>query len=722
MAAINNIPISSTRKIEESEKVHSRQRNGKPDRSALIDITNDSPIGGIAKGSLKTPSSLAKKTDLSKQTPGSGESLLRGQVKTLLQKVEEAELSKLSFEASDAVKTPHFKIQQAKKQETLESQRSLLLSRSLLLEFSGKSEVSDSAEEEAGELLDYPRALDSNSAPRNMRFLTKVYESCDVKDLCEGLSNMVVGEKKILTKFEAMSKRKCESQKLNSKIETLQISGSKKLKRISKLGGEAAALGLISKDEAEAVETLFALAGSLRENKPVKKGIVLREESVKIEANSLSEYPIFQNSAEQTLNINYNDDLSIDLKNPEFANDTSFTNAAAKFELHQAKGLKLPLRDETSCRNLKPWTDTKLEQERINGNKGNDTNFARIKGAPTLWAGLSTTFSCSSQVPFTRAPSWMDSSATKTTSSGNGVPSEKFQPVRADSKRSWKGCAAHVYISRLIRDYQIKEKKLTCPIPPYQFKPNEGTTIGLVENNELNRVRDVKGVKNSNEVHIDIIKIKKLREGQKQYASMSSGIVKEKQSFDFLSLSSVGGSLEPNSITSNNSNMNKVGNMRESSAQIHVPYLHPIVQHQPLTTFPLNQSRYPYSPFSDQLPVVAAKQLQLPHHVARPSYGPQHSVTACSTQQQQQQQMWAAHIASQYRPGRHPGSYLPNWQNRRVDSPPCTQSIDMRVLQQQQQWQHQQSSFAVFPSLSSSTGKQLQQSNGGFHSNSPLHL
>ncbi|XP_077220825.1 uncharacterized protein LOC143854650 [Tasmannia lanceolata] len=88
-----NIPIS--RNKDETERVLSRSRRAKP----LLDITNDSPIVGLAMGSAKTPSSLAKNKDQAKRTPGSGEALLRGQVKTLLQKVEEGiELPKLSFE------------------------------------------------------------------------------------------------------------------------------------------------------------------------------------------------------------------------------------------------------------------------------------------------------------------------------------------------------------------------------------------------------------------------------------------------------------------------------------------------------------------------------------------------------------------------------------------------------------------------------------------------
>ncbi|KAI3973121.1 hypothetical protein MKW92_039323 [Papaver armeniacum] len=57
----------------------------KRDRSALINITNGSPIAGIAMVNLKSPSSLcSKKKKITLSTPCSGETLLRGQVKTLL--------------------------------------------------------------------------------------------------------------------------------------------------------------------------------------------------------------------------------------------------------------------------------------------------------------------------------------------------------------------------------------------------------------------------------------------------------------------------------------------------------------------------------------------------------------------------------------------------------------------------------------------------------------
>ncbi|CAL9079708.1 unnamed protein product [Musa textilis] len=74
------------------EDWHPIPRNG-GDRAALLDITNDSPVVGLATGCFlveKTPSSSAVKSRvIARRTPGSGEEVLRGQVRTLLQKVEE---------------------------------------------------------------------------------------------------------------------------------------------------------------------------------------------------------------------------------------------------------------------------------------------------------------------------------------------------------------------------------------------------------------------------------------------------------------------------------------------------------------------------------------------------------------------------------------------------------------------------------------------------------
>ncbi|KAI4386810.1 hypothetical protein MLD38_004710 [Melastoma candidum] len=112
-----NNPNLSSGKWEDLEEAGSKARQGggkqqQETRSVLLDITNDSPIVGLAVGSLKTPlSSVARKRgDVArvKSTPGSGEALLRSQVKNLLQKVEEeAEISKIPMAGS----VPFFRLQ-----------------------------------------------------------------------------------------------------------------------------------------------------------------------------------------------------------------------------------------------------------------------------------------------------------------------------------------------------------------------------------------------------------------------------------------------------------------------------------------------------------------------------------------------------------------------------------------------------------------------------------
>ncbi|KAF5738123.1 hypothetical protein HS088_TW13G01018 [Tripterygium wilfordii] len=172
----NDSNLHFSRKLEseyESALSKSRTRNSKQqqqqDRSALFDMTNDSPIVGLATASLETPSSAIAKQKSNRAkaalTPGSGEALLRGQVKTLLQRVEEEQLKIPNLsESGDEVNsngmasiTPLPVIEEQLKicqvdadivsgsnPESLESQKSL--NRSLLLDFSEKSEITDSSD------------------------------------------------------------------------------------------------------------------------------------------------------------------------------------------------------------------------------------------------------------------------------------------------------------------------------------------------------------------------------------------------------------------------------------------------------------------------------------------------------------------------------------------------------------------------------------------------
>ncbi|CAL9245218.1 unnamed protein product [Arabidopsis halleri] len=246
--AITN--LLSSKKADDSDKCQSKsvQLNGAKDRSALFDITNDSPIVGLA---MQTPSSgvVGKRRNMSRinNTPGSGEALLRGQVKTLLQKVEEeADLTKISMEsrpfihlmtspmgllaptpantpqvldfsgevqivitspvvagqfraASQVVESDTF----GDKEESLELEKSPSITRSLLQDFSDKSELWESSGCSSG-VTQNPE--DDNSSVWSMQANASVKDEEDcsygeeeeeeeggiVDGLCEGMRKMSV--------------------------------------------------------------------------------------------------------------------------------------------------------------------------------------------------------------------------------------------------------------------------------------------------------------------------------------------------------------------------------------------------------------------------------------------------------------------------------------------------------------------------------------------------
>ncbi|KAM0039527.1 hypothetical protein Hdeb2414_s0012g00383091 [Helianthus debilis subsp. tardiflorus] len=223
-------------KNEESNNgvMKSRQKkNQEKEKSALIDITNGSPIVGLAMGSLRTPSSRCSKKRMvvsnseSKSvmmTPGSGESLLRGQVKTLLQKVEEESLASntcfdhnvwcrnpantpLVFGFSNSIVSPvdgNYSFNQmldeviaAPNQEDKgESAEKNVITRSLFSDFSEKSHDSD-----ASECNSLMTSQDSNESQWSVQVNASTSDECKeyeedvvVDELCEGMSKMSVNK------------------------------------------------------------------------------------------------------------------------------------------------------------------------------------------------------------------------------------------------------------------------------------------------------------------------------------------------------------------------------------------------------------------------------------------------------------------------------------------------------------------------------------------------
>nr|GMC96924.1 chaperonin CPN60, mitochondrial [Ipomoea batatas] len=225
--AINNIPIS--KRFEESEK-KAKQGNGKQkERSALIDITNDSPIIGLAMVTPSSTMSKKKRVMIGQITPGSGEALLRGQVKNLLQKVEEEadDLCKVSLDlnrpllhlqgfvnsplrllAPTPANTPHLNPSEnglpsvtpspveekiiisqmiigKKESETEESN----VTRSLLLDFSEKSEGTDDVSSDCSSMVTYEGGIrgSKNAGDDDVSSIWSIQANAK---LCRGISKI----------------------------------------------------------------------------------------------------------------------------------------------------------------------------------------------------------------------------------------------------------------------------------------------------------------------------------------------------------------------------------------------------------------------------------------------------------------------------------------------------------------------------------------------------
>ncbi|XWS24479.1 hypothetical protein CRYUN_Cryun28dG0106200 [Craigia yunnanensis] len=254
-----------------------------------------------------------------------------------------------------------------------------------------------------------------------------------------------------------------------------------------------------------------------------------------------------------------------------------------------------------------------------------------------LWPGLSSTVPLgarspgSSQSYATKIPTWLDAAmyGPRTCSLESGSSAEKVSKVTMDRK-SMKSCGAHVYISCLIRNLQMQDSKESNPQQPLQLKPFVGLkqTSLFYPNNCSNMRNGINGTiprsssgnsatDKTSEARSSILRQKMFHQEQSQVASVSGILTSQRQSFDFLSLSAGGISMEANNSS------NKVGNAIESLPQHQVPYLHSLPQHQSLGPFSIPPSRYT-SAYTDQLSTATAAQqvqLQLPQYLSNPFFG-----------------------------------------------------------------------------------------------------
>lgn len=338
-------------------------------------------------------------------------------------------------------------------------------------------------------------------------------------------------------------------------------------------------------------------------------------------------------------------------------------------------------------------------------------------------------------------PSWLN---TTTSSSNLGTGEDTLSTDKLScsmsGRNSWKRCAAHVYISRLIKVLQISEEKETQPLDTSQLRPSQSLGDTLITSDYSNNARGkMDGIlthtnmfnsadcKNSHESANIMPVNERHHQDQQEGPSFSRCCGSRNQSFDFLSLSSLVTPAADNGVNGSRNNL-------EPGAKGYVVYQHSVAQHGGTIPFSLQQNHLPSNPFRDQGSAVSVgpppTPLQIPQYFSNP-FAPAHMVSMMTSAQQpqpkqQQQQIWTAQLAAQFRPGPQLASHITKWQNGRKDlrssrhmealnlsSQPCPEELRAKyphISQQQPQLiaftrgRHQHSQL---PSVREDNGNQL---------------
>ncbi|KAG6494347.1 hypothetical protein ZIOFF_049371 [Zingiber officinale] len=182
------------------------------------------------------------------------------------------------------------------------------------------------------------------------------------------------------------------------------------------------------------------------------------------------------------------------------------------------------------------------------------------------------------------------------------LPTEKFLSLQVPltAMSTWKKCAIHVFIGHNIKCYQDKERQRKLLLTCDESKQSEDTKSCGPANNV--RVSSQSGLSGRASASISVLERNKNEERNGIFCNSSlmqthqySGLVdaKQKQAYDFLSLSAGGDTVSP-------------VDGAKSAAQLHSPYLHTHPHHS-LVPFPFPNFPYPL-PYSEKLVPVAAQQ------------------------------------------------------------------------------------------------------------------
>ncbi|KAL2503982.1 hypothetical protein Adt_19603 [Abeliophyllum distichum] len=336
----------------------------------------------------------------------------------------------------------------------------------------------------------------------------------------------------------------------------------------------------VTKDEEEVAETLYALASMVPDTTKTKQlgldGETSEPKSSALERAKGSEPACKDVAISTPREASKKISTRVKLNNPTcYSTQESSTTGASGVQLEPSSVPmpKMPTLDTTPSGEL----PIMLEQVGIqNGahhtlkeNKNNDLS---------LWPGSSPTGALSSQ---TQGSQPTTNYVTCPRSCEKSVTNEKFtrqdSRVLFESKKSWKKCSAHVYITRLIKVLQISERKDGLQENPTHSSQNEGLNLGPLVSvdsktnagNGSNCIASFSNIthsaaeKNSAEIQNAILLYKRLLQDQQHGSTTSS----QKRDSDFLSLAAGGCDVD------SSDRINSTGRGHEALKQFHVPYM-----------------------------------------------------------------------------------------------------------------------------------------------------
>ncbi|KAL1188747.1 hypothetical protein V5N11_019087 [Cardamine amara subsp. amara] len=319
--------------------------------------------------------------------------------------------------------------------------------------------------------------------------------------------------------LESVTKLSSVSKKLNRSktgIESFKKDLVKKENQEMEAKATVAESMMISKDEKEVAETLYGLAGMFTEADSIVNKTCDEKETSKVDS-------IFLVEADSTKTESLEPEVSVlSSAKTKLIDDKQLSSTGMVDFIGRLK--------QSSSVNVTDLPAIAIETKVTTSDMDYKSNGL------ALWPGLSSRAQVLSKPSSTQLPPWMGQAA-----STSKTPSILSEPLRVQP-RKLKKCASHIYISRLIKVLQ------TSKTSPVKLNQNEQRSSQMSESrlpDPVTTISDFKTMVSSAKMYqnphlLDIHRTYNTKPMQEDMNQLYGPQTSQKQSYDFLTLSSAG--------------------------------------------------------------------------------------------------------------------------------------------------------------------------------------